>query len=57
MRNLVYWKNALTNRWSEQKGRFLGMLLGSLGANLLGNLLDKSTIRAGEGTIRSGQYF
>ena len=32
------------------------MLLGTLGASLLGNLLiDKGTIRAGEGTIRAGQ--
>ena len=32
------------------------MLLGVLGANLLGNLLtDKSTIRAGEGAIRVGE--
>ena len=32
------------------------MLLGTLGANLLGNLLTgKGTTRAGEGTIRPGQ--
>ena len=32
------------------------MLLGTLGASLLGNLLTgKGTIRAGEGTFRSGQ--
>ena len=32
------------------------MLLGTLGAILLGNLLTgKGTIRASEGTIRSGQ--
>ena len=31
------------------------MLLGTLGASLLGNLLtDKCTIRAGEGTVRAG---
>ena len=31
------------------------MLLGTLGASLLGNLLTgKGTIRAGEGTIRAG---
>ena len=31
------------------------MLLGTLGAGLLGNLLPgKDTIRAGEGTIRAG---
>ena len=34
------------------------MLLGKLGASLLGNLLtSKSTIRAGEGTVRAGQDF
>ena len=34
------------------------MLLGTLGASLLGNLLaDKGTIRAGEGTIRAGEGF
>ena len=34
------------------------MLLGTLGASLLGNLLTgKGTIRAGEGTIKGGQDF
>ena len=34
------------------------MLLGILGASLLGNLLkDKGTIRTGEGTIRATQHF
>ena len=34
------------------------MLLGTLCANLLGNLLTgKATIRAGEDTIRAGQDF
>ena len=42
----------------EQKGRFLGMLLGILGASLLGNLLiRKGTIKACEGTARAGQDF
>ena len=42
----------------EQKGGFLGMLLGTLGASLLRNLLaGKGTIRAGEGIIRAGQDF
>ena len=46
---------------------FLGMLLGILGAGLLGNLLTgkgakakilgKRVMRAGEGTIRAGQDF
>ena len=34
------------------------MLLGTLGASLLGNLLTgKCTIRADEGTIRAGENF
>ena len=34
------------------------MLLGTLGATVLGNLLTgKDTITAGEGTIRAGQDF
>ena len=38
----------------EQKGGFLSMLLGTLGASLLENLLtSKDKIRAGECTIRS----
>ena len=33
----------------EQKGRFFSLLLGALGASLLGNLLtDKGTLRAGQ---------
>ena len=47
------------NEIREQKGGFLSMLLGTLGASLLGdlltkNLLRRSVIRAGEGTIRAG---
>ena len=43
----------------EQRGRFLSMLLGTLGASLLGDVLSKGltgkgVIRAGEGTIRAG---
>ena len=38
----------------EQKGGFLGMLLCTLDAILLGSLLTgKDTVRAGEGTIRA----
>ena len=34
------------------------MLLGTLGASLLGNLLaGKGTIRVGEGTVRAGRAF
>ena len=43
----------------EQRGGFLSMLLGTLGASLLGDMLSKGlsgkgAIRAGEGTIRAG---
>ena len=46
----------IKNEAKEQKVGFLGMLLGTLGASLLGNLLiDKSTIRSGEGTVRAAE--
>ena len=43
----------------EQRGGFLSMLIGTLGASLLGDVLSKSlsgkgVIRAGERTIRAG---
>ena len=43
----------------EQRGGFLSMLLGTLGASFLGDVLSKGlsgkgVIRAGEGTIRAG---
>ena len=43
----------------EQRGEFLSMLLGTLGASLLGDVLSKGlsgkgVIRAGEGTSRAG---
>ena len=39
----------------ERRGGFLSMLLGTLGASLLGDILSgKGVIRAGEGTIRAG---
>ena len=48
----------IKNEAKEQKGGFLGMLLGTLGASLLGNLLTgKAKIRAGEGAIRAGMHF
>ena len=40
----------LKNETREQKGGFLSMLLGTLGASLLGNLLTgKGIVRAGSG--------
>ena len=51
-------RETIENEAKEQKGGFLGMLLGSLGASLLGNLLTgKSTVRGVEGTIRAGENF
>ena len=48
----------IKNEAKEQKGGFIGILLGTLGASLLGNLLKgKGTIKAGEGTIRAGEHF
>ena len=48
----------IQNEAKEQKGAFLGMLLGTLGASLLGDMLfgkkGKGVIRAGEGTVRAG---
>ena len=44
------------NEAKEQKGGFFSMLLGTLGASLLENLLTgKVTINSGEGTITAGQ--
>ena len=54
------------NKVKEQKGEFLSMLLGTLGASLLGNLLTRKGIyragkgkgkginRASEGVLRAG---
>ena len=51
-------RETLENDAKEQKGGFLGMLLGSLGASLLGNLLTgKGTVTAVEGAIRAGENF
>ena len=44
----------IKNETKKQKGGFLSMLLGTLGASLLGNLLSgKGTARAGEGIVRA----
>ena len=43
------------NEAKEQKGGFLSMLLGTLGASLLENILTVQGInRAGEGIVRDG---
>ena len=48
----------IKNEAKEQKEGFLGMLLDTLGASLLGNLLTvKGTIKADKGTIRAGEDF
>ena len=45
----------IENETKEQRGGFLSMLLGTLGATLLGNLLTgKGIMRAGEGIVRAG---
>ena len=54
----------IQNEAKEQKGGFLGMLLGTLGASLLENILagkgeiakrqGRGVNRAGEGVIRAG---
>ena len=51
----------IENETKEQKGGFLGMLLGTLGASLLGNMLTgKGILRAGyrnkeeKGILRAG---
>ena len=54
---------SVQNEVQEQKGIFLSMLLGTLGASLLGNLLTGKRInkkgkeinRAAEGIIRAGE--
>ena len=47
---------AIINETKEQKGGFLSMLLGTLGASLLGNLLTgKRIVRAGSGGNKKGK--
>ena len=51
-------RETIKNEAKEQNGKFLEMLLVTLGASLLGNLLKgKGRIRAGQGTIRAGENF
>ena len=55
----------IQNEAKKQEVVFLGMLLGTIGASLLGNslgrkrvkakILEKGVMRAGEGTIRTGE--
>ena len=48
----------IKNDAKEQERWFLLMVLGTLGASLLGNLLTgEGTIRAGKGTIRADENF
>ena len=59
---LYYFKGVsetIQHETKEKRGGFLGMLLGTLGASLLGDVLSKGlsgkgVIRTGEGTIRAG---
>ena len=55
----VVWKGVtktIKNEAKSQSGGILSMLLGTLGASLLGNLLTgKETVRAGEGFLREGE--
>ena len=45
----------IENETKEQRGGFLSILLGILGASLLGNLLTrKGIMRAGDGMVRAG---
>ena len=48
---------AIENETKEQRGGLLGMLLGTLGTSLLGNLLTggKGIVRAGDGIVRAGE--
>ena len=59
MKILVYYlkgvSETIQNEAKEQKRGFLSMLLGTLGASLLGNILaGKGINRAGEGITRPG---
>ena len=48
----------IKNTAKEQKGGFLGMLLGTLGASLLGSFLaSKGVTKVGEDTIRVAHNF
>ena len=47
---------SVKNEIKEQKGGFLSMLLGTMGASLLGNLFaGKGINTVGEGIVRAGE--
>ena len=47
---------SVKNEIKEQKGGFLSMLLGTMGASLLGNLFaGKGINTVGEGIVRTGE--
>ena len=49
-------KKTMENETKEQRGGFLSILVGTLGASLLGDLLSgKGMMRAGEGFVRAGE--
>ena len=55
---IKYVSKKIKNEAKEQKEGLLSMLLGTLGANLLGNLLaGKGINRADEGVIRADENF
>ena len=60
MKNLAYQRSVnktIKQEVKEEKNKLLSVLIGILGASLLGNILiGKSTTRAGEGRIRAIQY-
>ena len=58
-RLLIKWiSETIKNEAKEQKGGYPPLLLGILGASILGNALTrKGVTRAGEGVIRAGQNF
>ena len=54
--SIKYVSETIQNEAKEQKDEFLSMILGTLGACLLGNLLTgKDTIRAGGSTIKASE--
>ena len=53
---LIEVTKTIKNETKEQRGVFLSMLLGTLGASLLGNvLIGKGMMRPGEGIVRAGE--